>query len=70
MDNYNRKLYLIKCEDYDDKMVVAEDMEEALNKYREYIRKNLPFNCSVTYIFKKITSCEYIRDYEETDIII
>lgn len=70
MDSYNEKLYLIKNEDYDDKMVVAEDMGEALSKYREYIRKNLSYNYSVDKIFGTITSCEYIRDYEEADIII
>ncbi len=70
MDSYNKKLYLIKNEDYDDKMVVAEDMEEALSKYKEYIRKDLSYNYSADKIFGTIISCEYIRDYEEADIII
>ena len=70
MDSYNKKLYLIKNEDYDDKMVVAKHMTEALIKYWEYIRNNLSYNYSADKIFGTITSCEYIRDYEEANIII
>ena len=69
MDAYGKKIYLIKNEDYEDKKVIAEDMYDALYKYKEYLRDHISYDYSVIECFGQITSCEYLGDFNEEDYI-
>jgi hypothetical protein len=63
-------IYEIKNNDYDTKKVVAEDMEDALAKYRKYLYYHISVDYSYMEVFKHITSCEFVREYNEDDMIV
>lgn len=63
------KIYEIKNNDYETKRVVAENMEEALTKYRKHLQVHINADYSYMAIFNQITSCHYIGEYEEDDVI-
>ena len=63
------KLYQIKNSHYTEKQVVAEDMGEALDKYRKYLNEHINIDYSDYEVYKCITSCTYIGEYEDPVII-
>lgn len=63
------KLYLIKNSSYEDRKVIADNMEEALYKYRKYLDTAISFDYSVDNIFGDITECIYMGKYQDEDII-
>lgn len=64
------KLYEIKNDDYETKKVVAENMEEALVKYRKHLQERINPDYSYMTIFDRITSCNYISEYQEDNVIV
>ena len=64
------KLYEIKNGDYETKKVAAENMEEALAKYRKYLQEHINYDYSYMAIFNQITSCNYLSEYEEDGVIV
>jgi hypothetical protein len=64
------KLYEIKNGDYETKKVAAENMEEALVKYRKHLQEHINPDYSYMAIFDQITSCNYISEYQEDNIIV
>lgn len=63
-------IYLIKNSDFEPKKVVAENMEDALSKYRQYLRDHISVDYSYMEVFAHITSCEFIGEYYEDDMIM
>lgn len=63
------KLYRIKNNNYVEKQVAATDMREALTKYENYLRNHINADYGYIEIFRNITSCTYVSEYEEQDII-
>lgn len=63
------KLYEIKNEDYETKRVAADDMGEAMDKYRRYLHDHINIDYSDYEIFKKIKSCTCLGEYQNDDII-
>ena len=64
------KLYRIKNSHYDEKQVAAEDMGEALDKYRKYLREHINIDYSDYEVYQGITSCTYVSEYEEDGVIV
>lgn len=64
------KLYEIKNDDYGTKRVAAENMGEALSKYRDYLDNHIRIDYSSQEVYNKVTSCELIGEYQEDDIIV
>ena len=64
------KLYEIKNSDYETKKVVAENMEEALVKYRKRLQELINPDYSYMVIFNQITSCNYLCEYQEDNVIV
>lgn len=78
------KLYTIENSKHETKQVAANDMYEALSKYRTYLDKYYQDvhirgigvhdptkpSVSVSEIFSEITSCIYVEDYVESNIIV
>lgn len=63
-------LYLIKNSEYENKRVVAENMSQALLKYKNYLEKTISCDYSYELIFSKITECKFLDIYEEEDDLI
>lgn len=63
------KLYRITNNSYEEKQVAANDMGEALDKYRKYLRDHLNIEYSDYEVYQCITSCTYVSEYVETGII-
>ena len=63
------KLYRIKNNNYEEKQIAAEDMGEALDKYRKYLRDHIGIDYSDYDVYQNITSCTYVSEYEDPDII-
>lgn len=63
-------IYLIKNSDFETKKVVAENMEDALAKYRQYLRDHISVDYSSMEVFVHITSCEFVGEYHEDDMIM
>jgi hypothetical protein len=64
------KLYRIKNKNYEEKQVAAEDMGEALEKYRNYLRDHISIDYSDYEVCQNITSCTYVSEYQEDDVIV
>lgn len=64
------KLYRIKNNNYEEKQVAAEDMGEALDKYRKYLREHINIDYSDYAVYQGITSCTYVSEYEEDGVIV
>lgn len=66
------KLYEIRIKngEYETKKVAAENMEEALVKYRKYLQEHINADYSYMAIFNQIASCQLIGEYQEVDVII
>ena len=64
------KLYEIKNNDYETKKVAAENMDEALVKYRKYLFDHINSDYSYMAIFNQITSCIYLSEYQGDDVIV
>jgi hypothetical protein len=62
-------LYEIKNNDYETKRVAADNMEEALTKYRKHLQEHINPDYSYMTIFEQITSCRCIGEYEEDNVI-
>ena len=65
-----RKKYEIKNDQYETKIVVAEDMGEALSKYKKYLETTISVDFPYIPVFKAITSCKMIGTYAEDDYIL
>lgn len=63
-------IYLIENTDYESKKVVAEDMGDALGKYKWHLHDHLNPDYSYMAIFTNIISCTRIGEYKEDDIIM
>lgn len=63
------KLYLIKNASYDDKKVAADNMEEALHKYRDYLETAISQDYSSEKVFQDVSECKYLGIYQEDSII-
>ena len=63
------KLYRIKNNNYEEKQIAAEDMGEALDKYRKYLRDHINIDYSDYEVYQSITSCTYVSEYVETEYI-
>ena len=64
------KVYQIVNEDYHTKRVLAENMEQALHKYRKYLDTAIYADYSAEDVFTKVKSCEYQGEYvEDYDLI-
>ena len=44
-------------------------MGEALDKYRKYLRDHINIDYSDYEVYQNITSCTYVSEYEDPDII-
>ena len=64
------KLYRIKNRNYEEKQVAAEDMGEALDKYRQYLRDHINIDYSYYEVYQNITSCTYVSEYQEENVIV
>lgn len=64
------KLYEIKNNDYETKRVVADNMEEALTKYRKHLQEHINPDYSYMAIFNQITSCNYLGEIEDDGVIV
>lgn len=66
------KLYLIKNIQYNDRKVdrkvAAENMEQALSKYRKYLSDS-SIDYSSEEVFENVTECKYLGEYYDEDII-
>lgn len=65
-----KHIYLIENTDYESKKVVAEDMGDALDKYKRHLHDHISHDYSYMEIFTNITSCNYIGEYNEDDMIM
>ena len=63
-------IYSIENSDYESKKVVAENMMDALCKYKAYLHDHINSDYSYMEIFTNITSCTYIGEYKEDDMIM
>lgn len=63
------KLYLIKNISYNDKKVAAENMEQALSKYRKYLSDSISVDYSSEEVFKNVIECKCLGEYYDEDII-
>ena len=63
-------IFLIENADYETKKVVAEDMGDALGKYKKHLHDHLNPDYSYMAIFTSITSCKRIGEYKEDDMIM
>jgi len=64
------KLYRIKNRNYEEKLVAAEDMGKALEKYRQYLRDHISIDYSDYEVYQNITSCTYVSEYHEENVIV
>lgn len=63
-------IYQIKNSDYETKKVVASDMGAALYKYKKYLDEHISLDYSSQKIYEKVTSCELVGDYQDSDMIM
>lgn len=63
-------IYLIKNSDYETKKVVASNMGEALQKYRKHLEQNINIDYSYEAIYEKVTTCDLVGEYQESDMIM
>lgn len=62
-----KKIYQIKNSNYDTKKVVAENMFEALEKYKKHLENTISWDYPLP--IDTITDCVCLGDYEEEDLI-
>ena len=62
-------IYQIKNSDYETKKVVASNMGEALQKYRKHLDEHIGVDYS-SQVYEKVTSCELVGEYEDSDMIM
>ena len=58
-----------ECTEYN-KKVVADDMLDALRKFKNYISERISADYSYEEVFEKIRSCTYKGVFEEEDYIL
>lgn len=63
-------IYLIKNSDYETKKVVAPNMGEALYKYKRHLDEHISLDYSSEEVYVKVTTCELVGDYQESDMIM
>ena len=59
-----KKIYVIENAKFDTKKIVAENMEEALSKYREFVYSVTKCNTDTDEIMDNIDACEYFDDFD------
>ncbi len=62
--------YLIKNDKYDDKFVIANDVQDAIKKYYDYLQSNLNDDVSPVEILRGVASISLVDTFNEEDTII
>lgn len=62
--------YLIKNDKYDSKFVIANDVQDAIKKYHDYLQANLNYDVSPAEILRGVTNVSLEDIYKEEDYII
>ena len=62
--------YLIRNDKYDDKFVIANDVQDAIKKYYDYLQAHLNYDVSPTEILKGVANISLIDTFNEDDTIL
>lgn len=62
--------YLIKNDKYDSKFVIANDVQDAIKKYYDYLQTHLNYDVSPAEILSGVTNVSLEDIYKEEDYII
>ena len=64
------KIFCIKNSEYDDKRILANNMDSAMCKYKKYVEESLSADYSVEAIMNSVTSCVCEGEFDAREELV